>query len=326
MSESGGGMTVLDGTHLRSLQISLPESTVIITGAQLLEFADSKVSESLFNLPLPQSIKSAAFQRLDVSNDISSWQTELTREAATTKLDHYITAVADELKDNPMVISVLDGNTLRVFLEDEDDFAMLAENLFTELDTEDKGKISKSELRNALVHMGVEMGVPPIQDFPLLNDILEKHGAGEGDLGQSQFAELLQPILQEIADALAKDHVVFVHNIKIVDGSKLRKLLIDDKQLNKVTEKIFQEKQSTKDGQSTEIIRGFLEKNGKKLGFPQSEANEAVILLYDAVFADIESGKCAAESDDEFRELVKEILEKIADQLDANPIYCDLDN
>lgn len=38
---------------------------------------------------------------------------------------------------------------------------MLAENLFTDLDGEDKGKIHKSEIRNALVQMGAEMGVPP---------------------------------------------------------------------------------------------------------------------------------------------------------------------
>lgn len=74
--------------------------------------------------------------------------------------------------DDPLVVSVLDGNTLRLFLEDEDDFAMLAENLFTDLDTEDKGKIRKSEIRNALVHMGVDMGVPPFSgllDFNIFN-------------------------------------------------------------------------------------------------------------------------------------------------------------
>ena len=62
--------------------------------------------------------------------------------------------------DDPLVISILDGNILRLFLDDEDDFAMIAEDLFTDLDAEDKGKISKNEIRNALVHMGVEMGVP----------------------------------------------------------------------------------------------------------------------------------------------------------------------
>ena len=64
--------------------------------------------------------------------------------------------------ENPLIVSVLDGSILRLFLEDEDDFAMLAENLFTDLDVEDKGKISKSEIRNALVQMGVDMGVPPL--------------------------------------------------------------------------------------------------------------------------------------------------------------------
>lgn len=63
--------------------------------------------------------------------------------------------------DEPLMVSVLDGNTIRLFLEDEDDFAMLAENLFTDLDAEDEGKLSKSEIRSALVNMGVEMGVPP---------------------------------------------------------------------------------------------------------------------------------------------------------------------
>jgi hypothetical protein len=62
---------------------------------------------------------------------------------------------------NPLVLSILDGSTLRLLFEDEDDFAMLAENLFTDLDVEDKGKISKSQIRNALVQMGVDMGVPP---------------------------------------------------------------------------------------------------------------------------------------------------------------------
>ncbi|KAJ9180106.1 hypothetical protein P3X46_008391 [Hevea brasiliensis] len=325
---SEGGMTVLDGTHLRSLQVAMPDSEVTFTGAQVLDLAESEASDSLFGLSLPQCLKSSALQRVNVDDGVSFRRSELTKEAATSKLNDYLTAIADELKDNPLVVSILDGNTLRLFLEDEDEFAMLAENIFTDLDIEDKGKISKGEIRNALLHMGVEMGIPPFEDFPLLNDILKKHGAeGEVELGQLQFAELLQPILQEVADTLAQKHVAIIHNIRIVNGSKLRKLLTNEKQLNNVTEKILQEKRSKKDDQkNTEIIRGFLEENGKELGLPPSEANEAVVLLYDAVLADVQSGKCDAESEDVFGELVKEILEKFAEQLEANPIYCDLDN
>ena len=99
-------------------------------------------------------------------------------------------------------------------------------------------------------------------------------------------------------------------------------LLADEKQLNNVIEKMLQEK-SSMDGESenTDIIRGFLEKNGKELGMPPSEANEAVVLLYDAIFADVKSNKTTAKTDDGFRELVKYSLEKFAEQLEVNPVY-----
>lgn len=63
------------------------------------------------------------------------------------------------------MVSILDGSTLKLILEDEDDFAMLAENLFTDLDEEDKGKLPKSQIRKALSLMGVDMGVPPLSGF-----------------------------------------------------------------------------------------------------------------------------------------------------------------
>lgn len=62
-------------------------------------------------------------------------------------------------------------------------------------------------------------------EFPQLNDILKKHNAeGDEELGQAQFAQLLQPVIQDIADALAVKHVTVVQNLKIVNGSKIRKV------------------------------------------------------------------------------------------------------
>ncbi|XVF57235.1 hypothetical protein PTKIN_Ptkin06aG0188300 [Pterospermum kingtungense] len=330
---SEGGLMVLDGTHLRSLNLSLPELNGAVTGAQLLEIAHSKASNSLFGLSLPQNIKATALSRVIAGDggddDFTFRKKELAGEEASKVLSDYISAIVDELKDDPLVVSILDGKILKLFLEDEDDYAMLAENLFTDLDVEDKGKICRSEIRNALVHMGVEMGIPPFSEFPLLNDIVKKHGAeGEEELGQAQFAELLQPILQETADALTEKHVVFIQNIKVVNGSKLRKLLADEKQFNDVIQKALQEKKSGQKDEpgKTELIRSFLEKHGKDLGLPPAESSEPVILLYDAVFSEVETEKSATQVEDEFREYVKDIVEKFAEQLEANPIYCDLDN
>ncbi|XVF42184.1 hypothetical protein PTKIN_Ptkin01aG0339500 [Pterospermum kingtungense] len=331
---SEGGLVVLDGTRLRSLNLSLPELNGSVTGAQVLEIADSKASTSLFGLSLPQNLKASALSRViagaggDDDDGVTFRQTELDGDKASKVLSDYISAISDELKDDPLVVSILDGNTLKMFLEDEDDYAMLAENLFTDLDIEDKGKICKSEIRNALVHMGVEMGIPPFSEFPLLNDILKKHGAeGEEELGQAQFAESLQPVLQETADALTEKHVVVIQNIKVVNGSKLKKLLADEKQFNDVIQRVLQEKKSgTDELAKAALVRGFLEKHGIDLGLPPAESNEAVFLLYDAVFSEVESEKSAEQVEDEYREYMKDLLEKFAEQLEANPVFCDIDN
>lgn len=61
----------------------------------------------------------------------------------------------------------------------------------------------------------------------LLTDILKKHGAEGGELlGQAQFAQLLQPVLQDLADSLAETHITVIQNIKIINGSRLQKVYL----------------------------------------------------------------------------------------------------
>ncbi|KAL2455382.1 calcium-binding EF hand family protein [Abeliophyllum distichum] len=324
---SEGGLTILDGTQLRSVELSLPpvEGSGLITGAEVLELAESRASLALHGLALPESIKSAAFQRLGVSDGAAFRTTEFDYAKAQSILQTYVSAISNELKDDPIVLAILDGRTLRIFLEDEDDFAMLAENIFTDLDTEDRGKISKNEIKNALIRMGLEMGIPPLSEFPQLNDILKRHGAEEKEeLGQAQFAQLLQSVLQELADALAKKHIVMVQNIKIVNGSKLRKLLADENQLGGVLKKILLEKKDDKNEKRIiTTIRLCLEKRGKDLGLPPSKVDETET-LFDEVFTEIESKNTDAEPEkDEFMVLLKEILEKFAEKLEANPVLYD---
>ncbi|KNA08513.1 hypothetical protein SOVF_161900 [Spinacia oleracea] len=323
---SDGGLLVLDGTHLSAADIKLPdELTVDIAGDRVLQIADSRAFDCLHSLSLPEFLKSSALQRLDF--DFRGQL--LDREQAERLLRDYIAAIADELRDEPLVVSVLDGSIIRLFLEDEDDFAMLAENLFTDLDTEDDGKLSKCEIRNALVNMGVEMGVPPLSDFPMVNDILKKYGAeGEEKLGQAQFAQLLQPILQDLADALALKHITVIQNVKITNGSKLKKLLADKNQLDDVTEKIYQKTSNCQKEQGcAEIIRSYVENNGNELGLPPLEANETVILLYDAMFSEIDNKMGAKDMEKtELGGLVKQILQKFAVELQAIPVFHDIAN
>lgn len=83
-------------------------------------------------------------------------------------------------------------------------------------------------LRNGLLYLVHSAHICQIFDwteFPVLNEILKKHGADEEEqLGQAQFALVLQPVLQDLADALAEKNIIIIQNIKIKNGSKLNKV------------------------------------------------------------------------------------------------------
>lgn len=327
---SEGAITVLDGTQLRDIDLSPLFSDGSVAGAQVLDLADSTASSSLFGIALPETLRSSALNSIGLHDIVAFRQSELTPERASEILHDYVSAIADGLRDDPLLVSILDGNSLHIFLDDEDDFAMLAETLFTDLDTEDKGKIKKSEIKNALINMGVETGVPPLSEYPLLREILQKHEVeSSNELGQAQFAEVLQAVLQELADTLAKKPYVFLQNIKITNGAQIKKLLAEEKQFNNVIEKLWQWEGTHKeeDGVTTlQKIRNYFEKEWKDLGLPPTEANEAVVLLYDAIFADIAKEKCGSISDkNQFEKLAKEILEIFVEQLEASPVYYDCD-
>ena len=95
---SDGTLRVLDGMHLRAIDLSLPERDASLTGAQILDIADSRASSSLFGLPAPENLRDSALTRI-YAGDIKTFRsTDFGREEASQILKDYITAVADELK------------------------------------------------------------------------------------------------------------------------------------------------------------------------------------------------------------------------------------
>ena len=94
---SDTALTVLDGTQLRALDLTVvaQDDVALMTGAKLLELADSRISSALFGLSLPQTLKSSALKRihLDDNDVVSSDQVSL-------KLKDYLIAIADQLSGN----------------------------------------------------------------------------------------------------------------------------------------------------------------------------------------------------------------------------------
>lgn len=95
------GLTIFDGTHLSQLDVSLPpppSDAADITGAELLELAETRASHALLGFELPETLKSSALRRIGVSDTAGFRSKKLHHSDACETLRNYISAVADELK------------------------------------------------------------------------------------------------------------------------------------------------------------------------------------------------------------------------------------
>ncbi|WOK91557.1 hypothetical protein Cni_G00248 [Canna indica] len=323
---TGGGLTILDGSQLRGAELHPVVPDGAVTGARLLQYADSEAAARLFGIVLPESLRSAARRRMVGDGDRFLEQDFDDADSMKRKVCEYLLALADELADNPLVISALDGSALQVFLEDEDDFAMLAENLFTDLDADDNGKLTKKEIQNALALMGPEMGVPPFSGYSdLLNNILKKHGAeGDEQLGQAQFAQLLQLILQDLADVLAEKPIVVIQNVKVANGSKIKLLLNNEELLDREIESMFEDWNAKKHGGYKDRLQELFKAKRLELGLPPTESNEAAAYLYDQVFSGTGEVDIEDLTRDAFQAIVKDLMKKIVDRLEENPILVEM--
>lgn len=105
--------------------------------------------------------------------------------------------------------------------------------------------------------------------------------------------------------------------------------MADEKQFSNVIEKLWQWQGTHKEEDEVttlQKIRNYFEKEWRELGLPPTEANDAMVLLYDAIFADIAKEKCGSISEkNQVEKLAKEILEIFVEQLEASPVYYDCD-
>ncbi|EHA8591822.1 hypothetical protein COCNU_scaffold179950G000010 [Cocos nucifera] len=92
-----GGLMVIDGDQLRDGDLRLPLPGATVTGARLVELAESEAAARVFGLSLPESLRSAALRRM-AGGDDSFLTEEFGAESIKDKLNEYLVALADELK------------------------------------------------------------------------------------------------------------------------------------------------------------------------------------------------------------------------------------
>ena len=80
---------------------------------------------------------------------------------------------------------------------------------------------------------------------------------------------------------------------------------------------------SEEDVSFADVVKTFFEMNATTYGIPPYDANdESLVLLFDSVFSDNDFQKRAMDlSKDEVGDLGKKVLEKFAQELEANPLF-----
>ncbi|WVZ03803.1 hypothetical protein V8G54_024609 [Vigna mungo] len=109
-----------------------------------------------------------------------------------------------------MGVVIIDGTTVRDFVNDADAFAKSVDEQFVALDLNNDGVLSRSELRTAFesmrlieTHFGIDVTTTPEQLATLYDSIFDKFdGDRSGTVDRDEFREEMKRIMLAIADGL----------------------------------------------------------------------------------------------------------------------------
>ncbi|CAN7008000.1 unnamed protein product [Brassica rapa subsp. trilocularis] len=109
-----------------------------------------------------------------------------------------------------MGVVVIDGSTVRSFVEDEEQFKKTIDERFAALDLNNDGVLSRSELRKTLEsmrllesHFGVDVVTPQEELTSLYDSIFEKFDTDQsGSVDREEFRSEMKKIVLAIADGL----------------------------------------------------------------------------------------------------------------------------
>lgn len=130
---------------------------------------------------------------------------------------------------------MLDGSTVRSFVEDEPAFQKSVDARFAALDTNNDGVLSRAELRKALetfrlleTHFGVDVVIPPGELTDLYDSIFDQFDYDHsGTVDLKEFRVEMKKIMLAIADGLGSSPIQMAVEEGIGDGESLLKQAAD---------------------------------------------------------------------------------------------------
>ncbi|CAL5380685.1 unnamed protein product [Camellia sinensis] len=114
-----------------------------------------------------------------------------------------------------MGVVIIDGSTVRSFVEDEEQFKKSVDERFAAVDLNSDGVLSRLELRKAFesfrlieTHFGVDVVTPPEELTKLYDSIFDKFDCDKsGTIDLEEFRSEMKKIMLAIADGLGSSPI-----------------------------------------------------------------------------------------------------------------------
>ncbi|CAI5524809.1 unnamed protein product [Closterium sp. Naga37s-1] len=229
-------------------------------------------------------------------------------------------------QEDPLSTLVYDGGALRRILGSAEEAEALISALFAELDTDGSGCISKSELRPALVRLGLHGGDSTTAEArehqeQVLERIIDRYCLdGDGELCRDEFSALLLDVFKDLSSELEAAPLYLPQRATVLNGAYIKKILNDDEFFTAVSDSMFEEWDVSHKGYlvCTDAIAGF-RKLGLAYGLPPPDAAEAD-KVYTSLFLSADVNLDGFVDKGEFRTLLRSLFIGMQLQLEETPL------
>ncbi|GJP86294.1 hypothetical protein CLOP_g16337 [Closterium sp. NIES-67] len=247
---------------------------------------------------------------------------EIGRETFVGICKDILRGASHALEEDPLSALLYDGGALRRIVGSAEEAEAVIAALFAELDADGSGRISRHELRPALVRLGLNKGDNSTGEAlehteRVLDRVIARYCEdGDGELSCEEFAALVVDISRELEAA----PLYLPQRATVLNGAYIKKILSDDDFFTAVADAMFDDWDVAGKGflVCSDALAGF-RKLGLAYGLPPADAPEAD-KVYTSLFLSADVNMDGSVDKEEFRAVLRSLFVGMQLQLEEKPV------
>ncbi|KAJ9132758.1 hypothetical protein P3X46_033595 [Hevea brasiliensis] len=281
---------------------------------------------SALGLPAQGSSPDSDHIYSEVLNEFTHGKQKVSQTEFKEVLSDILLGMAAGLKRDPIVILRMDGEDLSEFINGPSYEAEMV-SIFSQLASPDADGSVHDFIVKALEKITVDQGIPPSSDSWVMSNIVEPALESctvqdlDKPISQETFLVEFKKVAEHVAQHLKEQPVIVAHSENTFDGTGIRRLLTNKFELDKTLNTALENVPKDRNGKmSQEYLRVAIDSVAPSAGLPPIGAVDEIDKVIDEglKMMNADDGKLVKE--DEFKEILTEILGSVMLQLEGNPI------